>query len=102
MGERVGALARLVWALVYGVILYALGLVAGVVWILQFFYVLIFGRRHYGLADFYNKYVGFYYRIGRYLGFVTNKRPGVFEFEEIEPVDMGDDDKNHVSGFEEL
>lgn len=94
MRERRETVIRLVMMFVYGVILEVLGIIATFVWIAQFFYVLIFGKRHKGMAEFYNKFASYYYRVERYIGFATNERPGIMEFFELEPVDILEGGKN--------
>lgn len=88
MSERMEALKRIPLGIVYGIIIYFISIIAEIIWTLQFFHVLIKGERHKGYAEFYNQYVGFVYRVNRYMGFVTNERPGILELKEVEPVDL--------------
>ncbi len=75
LGERVEALLRIPLAFVYAIIISVLEMAVGIVLIIQFFYTLILGRRHEGMACFANKYASLNYHINRYLLFSTNERP---------------------------
>ncbi|ASJ02395.1 hypothetical protein A3L09_03575 [Thermococcus profundus] len=102
MGERVEALLRIPLAIMYGFIFYALGIVAGLVLVAQFFYTLIMGRRHEGMARFANHYASFRYHVDRYLLFSTNERP-LFDgvgWDEVLPCDF--DRKDKRKAYEEL
>ncbi|NJF24937.1 DUF4389 domain-containing protein [Thermococcus sp. Bubb.Bath] len=102
MGERVEALLRIPLAIVYGVILYVLGLAVGLVVLIQFFYTLILGKRHKGMARFANNYASLRYHILRYSSFATNERPlfGGPGWEEVLPCDF--DRENRRKAYEEL
>ncbi len=90
MGERTEALLRIPLGILYGVILGALSIVIDVVVVIQFFYTLILGRRHEGLARFANQYASFQYHVNRYSNFATNERPlfGGPGWEEVLPCDF--------------
>jgi hypothetical protein len=90
VGERIEAVARIPFAILYSVVLYVLEIIVGLVLIVQFFYTLILGRRHEGMACFANKYSSLNYHINRYLLFATNKRPlfGGPGWEETLPCDF--------------
>ncbi len=91
MGERLEVLLRIPLSLVYGIILGAWGLVVGVAVVFHWFYVLILGRRHEGIAKFTNKYLSYAYEVRTYLDLVVNKRPwpiGEEEVKELRPTDI--------------
>jgi hypothetical protein len=44
---------------------------------LQFFYVLIFGRRQEGLSEFVRGYLEYYVHVLSYTSFMTDRRPGI-------------------------
>ncbi len=90
MGERVEALLRIPLGIFYSIILAILNIVAGILWVVLFFYTLILGRRHRGLAKFMNGYVSFMYRFYRYFNFATNERPRL-SLEPVEPCDFEED-----------
>lgn len=102
MGERIEALLRIPLAIVYGVILYALNFAVGLVVIVQFFYTLIMGRRHEGMARFANSYASFQYHVNRYQLFCTNEKPlfGGPGWEEVLSCDF--DRKERRQAYEEL
>ncbi len=102
MGERVEALLRIPLAIVYGLILRVLAIVVGIVAIVQFFYTLILGERHRGLARFANAYSSFHFHVNRYLLFATNEKP-LFDgpgWEEVLPCDF--DRRERKETYEEL
>jgi len=90
MGERVEALIRIPLAILYGVVIYGVSIAAGIVTIIQFFYTLILGRRHKGMARFVNSASSLRYHIDRYQGFATNEKPlfGGPGWEETLPCDF--------------
>lgn len=66
--------------------------------IAHWFYVIILGRRHKGIAQFANKWVSYLYSVYRYQVFTTNKRAWPFggsEIKELEPVDIVDIPQYH-------
>jgi len=93
MGERVEALLRIPLAVLYGIIIYLLNFVVSLVVVLQFFYTLILGNRHRGMARFSNTYASFLYHVNRYLLFATNERPlfGDVGWDEVLPCDFEGD-----------
>jgi len=91
MGERIEALLRILFAIIYGLIAWIWGLLVSIIWIIHWFYVIFVGKRNQGLADFANKYVSYIYNVNRYLYFATNKRAwplGDSELKEMETVDL--------------
>jgi len=87
MGERIEALLRIPLGIFYGLVLYALGIIASILWIFLFLYTLILGKRHRGAAEFMNGCVSLMYRIYRYMSFATNERPRL-NLQPIEPLDF--------------
>lgn len=81
MNERVEALARIPIGIVASIILGLWQYLIIFLVVVHFFYVLVFGRRHRGIAEFANLWVTYQYRIERYLNFTTNRR--VFPFEKM-------------------
>ncbi len=90
MSERVEAVLRIPFGIVYGLISGVWGMVAEILVAVHWIYVIITGRRHYGMASFSNKWISYAYRVGRYMLFATNERPwpiGPGSIEEIDAVD---------------
>ena len=75
MGERIEALVRIPLAILYAIIRDVLGIIVGFIVIVQFFYTLILGRRHEGMACFANQFASLSYHMSRYLYFATNEKP---------------------------
>jgi len=73
--RRIEMLYRLVWAIIAGLVLYVFALVALIVLVVQFFYILIYARRHKGLFDFLKAVYVQTFRLNSYLAFLTDERP---------------------------
>ncbi|WP_457752049.1 DUF4389 domain-containing protein [Thermococcus sp.] len=101
MGERIETLLRIPLAILYGIILQIIGVIVAIVTIVQFFYTLILGRRHRGMARFANSYASLAYHARRYLLFATNKKPffGGPGWEETLPCDFDRTKKEPSDGF---
>jgi len=75
MGDRLEALLRIPLAFIYGIIIGIWGLITALAVIVHWFYALIRGKRHRGIAEFTNRFVFYVYEVDRYLSLVTNERP---------------------------
>lgn len=75
MGDRLEALLRIPLAFVYGIIIGIWGLITVLAVMVHWFYALILGKRHRGIAEFTNRFVSYVYETYRYLYLVTNERP---------------------------
>jgi len=75
MGERLEALLRIPLAIIYGIIVGVWGFIAGLATVVHWFYALIRGKRHRGIAEFTNRFIAYAYEVYRYLYLVTNQRP---------------------------
>lgn len=75
--RRLELLIRIVYSIAVGIILALYGIVAMICLIIQFFYVLIFGRRHEELSNFIKGYLEYYVHVLAYIYLMTDKRPGV-------------------------
>jgi hypothetical protein len=92
MGERIEAILRIPLAFLYGVIAGIWGFVAGVATVIHWFYTIVAGKRHKGIAGFTNRYITYLYTVYRYLWLTTNERAWPFGERgpsELEPVKMG-------------
>ena len=94
MGERIETLLRIPLAILYSIIIEVLSIVIVFVLLIQFFYTLILGRRHEGMACFANQFASLRYHVSRYLYFATNKRPlfGGPGWENTLPCDFNKED----------
>ena len=81
MSERTEALMRIVVGIVSGIIIGVWKILADIVSIFHWFYVLFTGRRSKILAEFCNNWATQVYRLIRYMTFATNSRP--FPFSEL-------------------
>lgn len=75
--RRLELLIRIVYSIAIWAVLVVYGLIATICLIIQFFYVLIFGRRHEGLSNFIKGYLEYYVHILGYVYIMTDKRPGI-------------------------
>lgn len=89
MNERIEAILRLPIWFICAIILAFYELVAWVISVIHFFYILIFGKRHKGMAEFANNFISYMYSVYRYLYFTTNERPLPFgKIKKIEKVEI--------------
>jgi hypothetical protein len=70
-------LVRIVYWILIGIVLWVYGLIAGILAILQWFVILILGRRSEGLSDFIRGYLEYYVHVTPYLWFMTDRRPAI-------------------------
>lgn len=87
--ERIEALIRIPLAILYAIIWYCLGIIVGVLALVQFVVVLIRGKRINRISKFQNGATMYVYTNLRYLLFISNERPFPFSdlrkpFEKIE------------------
>lgn len=75
--SRVEILVRIVWAILGGIVLFIFNLIAILAVIIQFFYVLIYGKRQKGIFDFMKAVEVQRFRLVLYLTFVTDERPPI-------------------------
>lgn len=64
------------WIAIY-IVLAIYGIVAGICMIIQWFVILILGRRSEGLSNFIKGYLEYIVHVVGYLYWMTDKRPGV-------------------------
>jgi hypothetical protein len=92
MSERIEALIRIPLYFVYSIITGVWGFIVALATIVHWFYTIIYGKRHEGIAGFANRFVTYSYKVFRYLYFVTNERPWPIGSKqgpsEMHPVDV--------------
>ena len=90
MSERKEAWMRIVVVIVSGIILGLWKILADMISIFHWFYVVFTGRRSEGMAEFCNVWATQIYRFIRYMTFATNSRPFPFSDlgKELHPVEM--------------
>jgi hypothetical protein len=76
--RRLELLIRIGYWIVIGIVAWVYGILAMICLFIQWFFILIMGRRQQGLSDFARGY--FEYIVSRmpYMYFMTDKRPAVF------------------------
>jgi hypothetical protein len=79
--EREEALFRIVVWIVSGIVLGLWRMLVAIIAIIQWFYVIIVGKRDKGMAEFCNMFNTQYYKYWRYITMCTNER--VFPFEPL-------------------
>jgi hypothetical protein len=74
---RIELIIRILYSILIGIVLYLYGIVAGICMIIQFFVILIMGRRSHTLSEFIRGYLEYYVHILPYTAFMTDERPGI-------------------------
>lgn len=74
---RTELLVRIVWAIAAGIVLFLFNIVAGILWVIQILYILVFGGRHKGMQSFIKTVVIQRYRLEAYLMLLTDERPPI-------------------------
>jgi hypothetical protein len=75
--SRAELFIRIVYVFVLGIIIEAWGFVAGLAQIFQFFYVLIYARKHKAAFDFIFGFFRFYFNVTAYTYLLTDERPPI-------------------------
>ncbi len=77
ISSRSELLIRILYLFVLGIIIEAWGIVAGLAQIFQFFYVLIYAKKHKGAFDFMAGFYRFYFNVNAYSYLLTDERPPI-------------------------
>jgi hypothetical protein len=75
--SRLELLIRIVYWILIGIVACIYGIIATICLIIQWFYVLIFGRRHEGLSNFARGYLEYIVHVMSYTYIMTDKRPDI-------------------------
>jgi hypothetical protein len=75
--SRLELLIRIVYWILIGIVACVYGIIATICLIIQWFYVLIFGRRHEGLSDFAKGYLEYLVHVMNYVYIMNDKRPNI-------------------------
>ncbi len=75
---RIELFIRIIYSVIIGIVLSIYGFIAGICMIIQFFIILIMGRRSHTLSDIIRGYLEYYVHILPYTSFMTDERPGIF------------------------
>ncbi len=76
--KRLELLIRIVYAFVILVVLMVYGVIAQICMFIQWFVILILGRRSEGLSNFIKGYLEYYVHVVGYVYWMTDDRPGIF------------------------
>ncbi len=75
--RRVELLVRIVYWIAIGIVAWVYGLIAVICLIIQWFFILIMGRRQQGLSDFAKGYLEYVVSRMPYMYIMTDKRPAI-------------------------
>ncbi|MCU0630217.1 MAG: DUF4389 domain-containing protein [Methanoregulaceae archaeon] len=83
-------LVRIFYSIAIAIVLMVYGFIAGILMIIQWFVILVLGRRSEGLSDFIRGYLEYHVHVLSYTSWMTDKRPGIMPkpakiFEENAP-----------------
>jgi len=74
---RVELLVRIIWGIVAGIVLAVFSIAAAIVLFVQFFHILILGRRHKDMQAFIKTVIIQRYKLSAYLYLLTDERPPI-------------------------
>ena len=89
---RIELLVRIVYWFLIGIVLMVYGILAWICMFVQWFVILILGRRSQGLSDFIRGYLEYYVSVLSYTSLMTDRRPRILPvrvriYEEI-PIEV--------------
>jgi hypothetical protein len=74
---RIELFIRIIYSFVIGIVLTIYGIIAGICLVVQFFIILILGRRSEGVSNLIKGYLEYYVHVLSYTSFMTDERPGI-------------------------
>lgn len=75
--RRIELLVRIFYSIAVWILLWAYGIIARICLFIQWFVILILGRRNDGLSDFIKGFLEYYVHVMSYIYWMTDERPGV-------------------------
>jgi hypothetical protein len=75
--RRLELLVRIFYSIAIAIVLMVYGFIAGIIMIIQWFVILVLGRRSEGLSDFIRGYLEYYVHVLSYTSWMTDTRPGI-------------------------
>jgi hypothetical protein len=75
--KRLELFIRIVYSFVIALVLIVYGIVAEICMLIQWFVILILGRRSEGLSNFIKGYLKYYVHVMSYVYLMTDDRPGI-------------------------
>jgi hypothetical protein len=91
--SRIELFVRIVYWILIGIVLWVYGFIAGICWLIQWFVILILGRRSKALGEFVRGYMEYYVHVANYMYFFTDMRPAILP----EPVKIFEEWSNRPS-----
>jgi len=73
--SRLALFLRWLLGIIYGLVLAVIGFIAGFALCIQFFYILILGKRNKRIAEFVRGFVTYTMKVSAYMNYVTDERP---------------------------
>ncbi len=74
---RLELLIRIVYWFLIGIVAFVYSILATICLIIQWFHILIFGRRHQGLSDFAKGYLEYLVHVMEYTYIMSDRRPNI-------------------------
>jgi hypothetical protein len=75
--RRLELLVRIVYWILIGIVLWVYGIIASICLFIQWFHILILGRRSEGLSDVAKGYLEYSVHVMSYMYIMTDKRPDI-------------------------
>jgi hypothetical protein len=75
--RRLELLVRIVYWILIGIVAWVYGIIAGICLIIQWFHILLLGRRNEGLSNFAKGYLEYLVHVMSYSYIMTDKRPDI-------------------------
>jgi hypothetical protein len=75
--RRLELLIRILYWILIGIVLWVYGIISGICLIIQWFVILILGRRNRDLSDFIRGYLEYRIHVTPYITFMTDRRPDI-------------------------
>jgi len=75
--RRLELLIRIFYSIAIAIVMLVYGFIAGILMIIQWFVILILGKRSDGLSDFIKGYLEYHVHVLSYTSWMTDKRPGI-------------------------
>jgi hypothetical protein len=75
--NRLELLIRIVYWILIGIVLWIYGIITFICLFIQWFHILILGKRHDGLSNFAKGYLEYFVHVMSYVHIMTDKRPDI-------------------------
>ena len=75
--SRLELFVRIIYMIPIMIVLWIFGIIAAVVFIVEWLHILILGKRHKSLGKFLETYVTYVFKVNVYLNLVTDERPPI-------------------------